>query len=375
MAGKARVHELAKELGISSKQVLFRLQMLGEYVQSPSSTVEAPIAQKLRESVRTHPVSSSRPGAHPPPAPVLTDAANSLTDQTQAILDAAAEEAELIRAEAHNEAHDILERARASEASLRPRPGPRPGPGWFMEKNNQRVHHYWDGSRWHAPSWRSPELVFVSYSRVDAGVVRQIVSDLRSAHLEVWLDEELVTGQEWWEEILRRIRGAGVFVHALSDSSLHSEACRAERRYADALNVSVVPVQVAQADLRTSPYGRHQLIDYRGTDWSATAQLIAEVMRSSGRRSPSPQPPPTPPSPPFAYLLELAQALDAVELSRAEQTKILFELIDKWNDAPEASVKGNLLGLVRRLTQRPDATRSTISMGETFLASGDVDPD
>ncbi|HVH23370.1 MAG TPA: translation initiation factor IF-2 N-terminal domain-containing protein, partial [Pseudonocardia sp.] len=51
MAGKARVHELAKELGLSSKQVLSRLQELGEYVKSPSSTVEAPVARKLRESM------------------------------------------------------------------------------------------------------------------------------------------------------------------------------------------------------------------------------------------------------------------------------------------------------------------------------------
>ena len=40
MAGKARVHELAKELGVTSKQVLSKLQDLGEYVKSPSSTVE-----------------------------------------------------------------------------------------------------------------------------------------------------------------------------------------------------------------------------------------------------------------------------------------------------------------------------------------------
>ncbi|MBP2370037.1 translation initiation factor IF-2 [Pseudonocardia parietis] len=51
MAGKARVHELAKELGLSSKQVLSKLQDLGEYVKSPSSTVEAPVARKLRDAV------------------------------------------------------------------------------------------------------------------------------------------------------------------------------------------------------------------------------------------------------------------------------------------------------------------------------------
>ena len=71
MAGKARVHELAKELGISSKQVLSKLQDLGEYVKSPSSTVEAPVARRLRESVSggdSGGASRPRPGARPRPA-------------------------------------------------------------------------------------------------------------------------------------------------------------------------------------------------------------------------------------------------------------------------------------------------------------------
>jgi translation initiation factor IF-2 len=50
VAGKARVHELAKELGVTSKQVLARLSEQGEFVKSASSTVEAPVARRLRES-------------------------------------------------------------------------------------------------------------------------------------------------------------------------------------------------------------------------------------------------------------------------------------------------------------------------------------
>ena len=50
MAGKARVHELAKELGVTSKEVLARLGEQGEFVKSASSTVEAPVARRLRES-------------------------------------------------------------------------------------------------------------------------------------------------------------------------------------------------------------------------------------------------------------------------------------------------------------------------------------
>jgi translation initiation factor IF-2 len=49
--GKARVHELAKELGVTSKVLLAKLNELGEYVKSPSSTVEAPVVRKLREAM------------------------------------------------------------------------------------------------------------------------------------------------------------------------------------------------------------------------------------------------------------------------------------------------------------------------------------
>jgi translation initiation factor IF-2 len=61
VAGKARVHELAKELGVESKTVLAKLQEIGEYVKSASSTVEAPVARRLREAM----VASSAPAAAP----------------------------------------------------------------------------------------------------------------------------------------------------------------------------------------------------------------------------------------------------------------------------------------------------------------------
>ena len=44
---KVRVHELAKQLGMESKEVLAKLQELGEFVRSASSTVEAPVVRKL----------------------------------------------------------------------------------------------------------------------------------------------------------------------------------------------------------------------------------------------------------------------------------------------------------------------------------------
>ena len=46
---KARVHELAKEFGVTSKEVLAALTEMGEYVKSPSSTVEPPVVRRLTE--------------------------------------------------------------------------------------------------------------------------------------------------------------------------------------------------------------------------------------------------------------------------------------------------------------------------------------
>ncbi|WP_152646326.1 translation initiation factor IF-2 N-terminal domain-containing protein, partial [Streptacidiphilus albus] len=44
---KVRVYELAKDLGVESKVVMAKLQELGEFVRSASSTIEAPVVRKL----------------------------------------------------------------------------------------------------------------------------------------------------------------------------------------------------------------------------------------------------------------------------------------------------------------------------------------
>jgi translation initiation factor IF-2 len=45
------VHEIASELGVDSKVALAKLKELGEFVKSPSSTIEPPVARKLRAAL------------------------------------------------------------------------------------------------------------------------------------------------------------------------------------------------------------------------------------------------------------------------------------------------------------------------------------
>ncbi len=48
---KVRVYELAKEFGVESKAVMARLQEMGEFVRSASSTIEAPVVRRLKEEL------------------------------------------------------------------------------------------------------------------------------------------------------------------------------------------------------------------------------------------------------------------------------------------------------------------------------------
>ncbi|MEI3873951.1 translation initiation factor IF-2 [Microbacterium sp. CCNWLW41] len=80
MAAKPRVHEIAAELGVDSKFALAKLKELGEFVKSPSSTIEPPVARKLRAAIESDkpagaaapanakPAAAPKPGA-PKPGP------------------------------------------------------------------------------------------------------------------------------------------------------------------------------------------------------------------------------------------------------------------------------------------------------------------
>ncbi|MFF2203861.1 translation initiation factor IF-2 [Streptomyces sp. NPDC058145] len=84
---KVRVYELAKEFGVESKVVMAKLQELGEFVRSASSTIEAPVVRKLTDAFQgggsgksaprkaaprpaaPSPAQAARPGAPKPGAP------------------------------------------------------------------------------------------------------------------------------------------------------------------------------------------------------------------------------------------------------------------------------------------------------------------
>ncbi|WP_290341247.1 translation initiation factor IF-2 [Corynebacterium auris] len=69
MPGKLRVHELAKQLGVTSKELLATLKEQGEFVKTASSTIEPPVVKKMREFYGEKSGQSSAEGKGQKPAP------------------------------------------------------------------------------------------------------------------------------------------------------------------------------------------------------------------------------------------------------------------------------------------------------------------
>ncbi|MFD5493675.1 translation initiation factor IF-2 [Streptomyces sp. NPDC127091] len=124
---KVRVYELAKEFGVESKVVMAKLQELGEFVRSASSTIEAPVVRKLTDAFQQgggNGKSAAKPGAPRkaaprPAAPSPAQAARPAAPKPPAPKPAAAQQP----------AAPSAPSAPSSGApGPRPTPGPRPAP-------------------------------------------------------------------------------------------------------------------------------------------------------------------------------------------------------------------------------------------------------
>ncbi len=84
--------------------------------------------------------------------------------------------------------------------------------------------------------------LFLSYARVDKPYAIQVVNML-DIH-EIWYDQRLYAGQDWWREILRRLDWCDGFVYLLSPDSVASEYCRKEAELAKMLRRPIFPIIV-----------------------------------------------------------------------------------------------------------------------------------
>lgn len=134
---KLRVHELAKELGTTSKIVLQALKESGEFVKSASSTIEAPVARKMREHFAklAEEVETAAPKVKAAKKKVASSVAKTKVAKARAAKDAkpaapkpadrVEPESEADKAQPENK-KEVPAPAKKPATSAAPKPGPKP---------------------------------------------------------------------------------------------------------------------------------------------------------------------------------------------------------------------------------------------------------
>ena len=155
MAGKPRVHEVAAEYGIDSKTALAKLKEIGEFVKTSASTIEPPVARKLRAALEaeglkpvpadaapvakaTKAAAPAAPAEAPAEAPAVVADAPAPVAETAPIADAPGETATAVSkpggARPGNNPY-------ASTQGMGTRPaGPRPGNNPFASTQGMGTH-------------------------------------------------------------------------------------------------------------------------------------------------------------------------------------------------------------------------------------------
>jgi translation initiation factor IF-2 len=159
VATKPRVHEVAAELGVDSKVALDKLKEMGEYVKGPSSSIEPPVARRLKAALEAagvkpavataapakaaapRPAAKATPAPAPPQTPIATEAAEPVevapAPLTVAERQAQAEAAAAAPAEAP--AASATDADAVAPPSGIPRPGtPRPGNNPFASNQGMQ---------------------------------------------------------------------------------------------------------------------------------------------------------------------------------------------------------------------------------------------
>ncbi|MEM9511814.1 MAG: toll/interleukin-1 receptor domain-containing protein [Cyanobacteria bacterium P01_E01_bin.48] len=198
--------------------------------------------------------------------------------------------------------------------------------------------------------------IFLSYTRHNDLLVKNLTEDIRSLGYSIWFDQELSGGQAWWNQILENIRECDIFIFALSPESLESVPCKREYSYAHALRKPILPVQVKEGvsiNLLPSALAQIQIIDYRNAD-REDAFRLSRALTTLPSSTPLPNPLPQTPPAPLSLLSTLSERVETTEdLNYLAQSSLLLEIKKSLNN-PEHRTD-NLI-LLRKLKKKAGFT-------------------
>jgi TIR domain len=219
----------------------------------------------------------------------------------------------------------------------------------------------------------APMALFVSYARQDHDLVDSLRIDLERLGRDVWIDNKLRGGQEWWDEILRQIRACDVFVCTVSPSSIASKACRSELEYAAQLGRPILPVKIKDVNLQLAPHriANAQVVDYTARTSSQAFQLAGDLASLPAAQE-LPEPLPESPPVPITYLDEFADELASptpVTPERQRQTIGVLRPIAVDRSDAEGAVTA--VALLQRLRMRPEITFESAQTIDEILTEYD----
>jgi len=194
--------------------------------------------------------------------------------------------------------------------------------------------------------------IFVSYKSTDRHLVNQLVNDLTDMDHEVWYDQELQGGQNWWDNILENIRRSDLLVFALTPQSIDSYPCQLEYTYANALQKPILPVVLSEGinyNLLPVILQERQIVNYSKRDID-TYKKLASAIRSLPPTPPLPVPLPAPPAIPLSPLAPIRSAIDSPTLGYEQQVALVHQLKGYLNHPDYGSDARELLN---RLSQHP----------------------
>jgi hypothetical protein len=114
----------------------------------------------------------------------------------------------------------------------------------------------------HTTNVARPPYAFLSYSRRDQGVVRQLAAYLAQEEIPPWVDNQLEYGEAWEQIIVQRIKDCTVFLIAMSPESKQSAYVSQEVDLALSLHKLIVPILISGEPFpQLSPYQFVNLLD------------------------------------------------------------------------------------------------------------------
>jgi TIR domain len=142
--------------------------------------------------------------------------------------------------------------------------------------------------------------VYLSASRQDILLREALVAALEESGETVWWDEQRGRGEAWWHNSVRQLRRCDVFVFALSYSSVASDICQAELKYAREIGKPILPVLVGSVGReQDNPFDDRfveSAVEFRRPSTEAAAELRNRVRGLRGFSVLAGQPQPASPS-------------------------------------------------------------------------------